>query len=144
MGSLSRKVFCADGARFSTSAIAPDYDLAVHANWGGAFADIGPYTDWSRSWDRSWAPGNNHDGDFDSREFAFRHATAEPATGAPANAYKMNLAFFDGHVETMGDLDASNPHMWLPVGSQLVVGGARIYNDTIKRFGLQGTIKIGN
>ncbi len=144
MGSLSRKVFCADGARYSTSAVAPDYDLSVHAGWGGAFADVGPYTDWSRSWDRSWAPGNNHDGDFDAREFGMRHATAEPAAGAPANAYKMNLAFFDGHVETMGDLDASNPQMWLPVGSRLVVGGARIYNDTLQRFGLQGTVKIGN
>ena len=31
--------------------------------------------------------------------------------------YKMNAGFYDGHVELLGDLQASDPHLWLPTGS---------------------------
>ncbi|MFQ5424807.1 MAG: type II secretion system protein [Phycisphaerae bacterium] len=143
IGNPANKVFCADGARFSTGLTAPDYDLRVNAAWGGAFSDVGPYSDWTRSWDRSWAPGNDHGGTIDARAFAFRHSTADPGQGAPADAYKLNLAFYDGHAETMGDLQASSPQLWLPAGSTLEAGGALIYPDTQRRFGVTGTVTIG-
>ena len=63
--------------------------------------------------------------------------------GVPVgNAFKLNLVFFDGHAETMGDLDASNPQLWLPQGSTYEMDG-RLYPDTQKRFGIQGNLPIG-
>src|SRR5205085_728617 len=53
----------------------------------------------------------------DGRLYSFRHGTREH--DRPGNAYRMNVAFFDGHVECMGDLDAANPDLWAPRGSTL-------------------------
>ncbi len=141
VGNAAGKVLMADGARYSTVDIPPDYDLTANASWGGAFADIAPYSTWNRSWDRSRAPGNGAFGPVDARMYAFRHSLADPPVGAPANAYRMNLLFYDGHVETQGDLASSNPHMWLPSGSSLDTSAC--YPDTRQHFGLTGTIAIG-
>ena len=35
------------------------------------------------------------------------------ATGS----YRFNAGFFDGHVESLDDLSASNPSLWMPTGS---------------------------
>ncbi len=140
MGDPARKVFAADGSRFATTTNAPDYDLGYNAPWGGAFADVGSYSTFSRSWDRNWAVGNASG--VDARYYAFRHSTAEPSPGAKNDAFKMNLAFFDGHVETQGDLQSSNPNQWLPKDSQLDTSGC--WTDTRAKFGLSGTIKIGS
>ncbi len=142
MGNPSNKVFCADGSRYSTVTQVPDYDLAVDATYGGAFSDAGAYSTYSRSWDRSRAPGNGNAGPVDARMYAFRHSMAVPPVGAPGNAYKLNLAFFDTHVETMGDLEASNPHLWLPAGTQFDTSGA--WSDTRTFFGLTGNLKIAS
>ena len=75
--------------------------------------------------------------------YAFRHATSEPPTGAAANAFKLNLAFYDGHVETMGDLEASNPHMWLPKGSILTSANSALWPDAQVFFDLSGDVVIG-
>lgn len=139
IGNPANKVFAADGSRFATITIAPDYDLGYNASFGGAFADVGSYSTFTRSWDRSWA--NNITAGVDARYYAFRHATAEPNPGARADAFKMNVAFYDGHVETQGDLQSSNPHQWLPKDSTLDTVGC--WTDTRVQFGLSGTIKIG-
>ncbi len=140
IGVPANKVFCADGSRFSTVDEPPDYDLSWNAAWGGAFSDTGAHSTYTRSWDRSRAPGNGNTGPVDARQYAFRHSTAEPPVGAPGNAFKLNLGFYDGHVETQGDLQASNPHQWLPKGS-LLEGGAR-WADAEALYGT-GDIKIG-
>jgi prepilin-type processing-associated H-X9-DG protein len=118
VGNPSGKVWIADGGRFTDSTQTPDYDLSVRGGWGGAFADAGPYTMSTNSWDRSAAPGNFAFYVHDGRQFAFRHSDAQPPAGAPADAFKMNLAFHDGHVETQGDLTSANPQQWLPTGSR--------------------------
>ncbi len=141
VGNPSGKVLMADGARYSNVDFPPDYVLTVNAAWGGAFADIAPYSTWNHSWDRSRAPGNGYSGEVDARKYAFRHSMADPPVGAPANAYQMNLLFYDGHVETLGDLASSNPHMWLPSGSSLDTSVC--YPDTREHFGLESTITIG-
>ncbi len=143
IGVPSDKVFCADGARYSTVTQVPDYDLSVAGAFGGAFSDTGVYSLWSRSWDRSRAPGNGDTGSVDARMYAFRHSMVEPPVGAPGNAYKLNLAFYDGHVETMGDLEASNPHIWLPKGSLLTDVAGSVWQDARDHFGLTGDIRIG-
>jgi prepilin-type processing-associated H-X9-DG protein len=119
VGQASAKVWIADGARFSNRYTPPDYDLSCNASWGGTFADIGTYATGTFSWDRSRAPGNGYTGNFDPRIYAFRHADAEPPVGARPNVFKLNLAFYDGHVATQGDLESTNPHQWLPTGTLL-------------------------
>ena len=140
IGNPANKVFCADGSRYATVSVAPDYDLEFNGGFGGSFADTGAYTDFSRSWDRTWAQSSGRTG-VDARVFAYRHSTAEPPQGAPGNAYRMNLAFYDGHVETQGDLESSNPHQWLPKDTRLV--NSATWDDTIRHFNLGAEIKIG-
>ena len=142
VGVAANKVLYADGSRFSTETDPPDYDLELNARYGGAFADIGPFSTFSRSWCRKRAPGNGATGTVDPRAYGFRHANAIPGTGAAPNAYRGNFSFWDGHAETKGDLEASNPQMWLPRGST-IEGTGGMYPDTIARFGLNGTITIG-
>ncbi|MCK6457553.1 MAG: prepilin-type N-terminal cleavage/methylation domain-containing protein [Phycisphaerae bacterium] len=139
MGDASRKIFCADGARYSTVSILPDYDLTARAAWGGAFADVAPYSTWTRSWDRS---GMNVAGP-DARLYAFRHSTGVPKPQARANALLADCLFFDGHVEKLGDLAAANPFYWLPAGSRLET--TSMYPDVLEHYGLTGgEIQINN
>lgn len=140
IGDSSRKVFCADGSRFATVSIRPDFDLTARAQWGGAFSDVGPYNTFTRSWDRS---GMNA-GSTDARLYAFRHSSSVPQERAKANALKINIAFFDGHVATMGDLDAAAPWMWVPARSKLLCNA--MYADVLQRFGLTAgqTLEINN
>lgn len=133
LGELGRKVFCLDGARYSTSTIPPDYDLAARATWGGSYADAAPYNVYSRSWYRHFLFDQTG---FDARLYAFRHGDFGAGAGAPADALKANVAFFDGHVSLMGDLQAGDPGMYLPVGSRMHT--ASLYPDVIERLGLQG------
>lgn len=142
VGVAANKVLFADGSRFSTETDPPDYDLNLNAAYGGAFADIGPYSTFSRSWCRKRAPGNGVTGSVDPRAYGFRHSSSVPATGAPANAYRGNFSFWDGHAETKGDLDASNPQHWLPRGSR-IEGTGGIVPDAVAKFGLSGTFTIG-
>ncbi len=137
LGVPANKVYCADGSRFSNQTTPPDYDLSVGGSWGGAFSDAGAYTNFTRSWDRSRAPGNGAISSvLDARAYGFRHATAGTVPiGAPGNAYKTNMIFHDGHAETQGDLAASNPHQWLPQGT--ILGLSTIWKDTLLHFNLK-------
>ncbi len=139
IGNPANKVFCADGARYANSDTAPDYALDADAGYGGAFADTGCYSWYSNAWDRGWANGERTG--VDARIYAYRHSNSEPPQGAQAGAFKLNLAFYDGHVETQGDLESSNPSQWLPQGFRLETQGC--WEDTIEHFGLSGTLKIG-
>ena len=143
MGSAANKIYCGDGARYSTTATPPDYDLSVRDGYGGAFADTGAHSSYSRSWDRGLAPGNNNPngGDIDARLYAYRHSTAEPPSGAKADTFKANFVYYDGHVETLGDLQSANPQLWLPADSTLNPGG--MLEDVEARYGA-GPIHIGN
>jgi prepilin-type N-terminal cleavage/methylation domain-containing protein/prepilin-type processing-associated H-X9-DG protein len=144
LGNASNKVFCADGARYSSVSIRPDYDLNPNATWGGSFSDTGAFTTFSRGWDRTYAPGNGSlpSRAFDARAYAYRHSTGTPLPGAAGNAYKINLAFHDGHVETQGDLQAANPHIWLPKDSQVTATNL-LWNDAVAQFGITGPFNIG-
>lgn len=134
------KVLFADGSRYATTAVAPDYDLTNNASYGGTFADTGAHSTWSRSWDRSWATGNTY-GAIDARIYAFRHyLSANPPHGAKGGAFKLNMAFMDGHVETRGDLEAANPHIWLPPGTQF--DPSATWQDVVDHFGLYDKVVI--
>jgi prepilin-type N-terminal cleavage/methylation domain-containing protein len=149
IGPTSEKIFVGDGARYSSCADQPDYDLAVNATSGGFGADASAYSGWSRSYDRCRAPGNGSAPgghtltNVDPRFYAYRHSTGEPPIGAPGNAFKASFAYYDGHVETLGDLESSSPFLWLPSGSQLPNPVSEVWPDAISRFGLGTPTNIG-
>jgi len=151
LGDVSMKCFVADGARYSTYHDPPDYDIGLASYYGGAFSDSGPYTTFSRSWDRSAAAGNPQAGSIcrntgfvDARQYAYRHSTQITiGCGAPGNAYTGNFGFFDGHADSMGDLNSSNPFMWLPARS--TVETSAMFLDTKNNFAANvSTLNISN
>lgn len=77
-----------------------------------------------------------------ARQYAFRHSAGPPPFGAPGNAYKANFAFYDGHVETQGDLQASNPHQWLP--KRTVLQTIALWPDAQPIYGGTSEIVIGD
>jgi prepilin-type processing-associated H-X9-DG protein len=136
VGNSAKKVYISDGARFSNSGQAPDTDLGYNSRGGGCMAHVdGPFASLSNTFDRSWAPGNGpkRGTQTDARLYSFRHGSK--ALGGPADAYRMNVAFFDGHVETMGDLQAGNPVMWLPKGSDYDASSFRMWEDCARMYG---------
>jgi prepilin-type N-terminal cleavage/methylation domain-containing protein/prepilin-type processing-associated H-X9-DG protein len=133
VGTPSRKGALHDGHRFASggagaTVVAPDYDPSLSPNYGGAFADAGPWIQNSKSLSRVAAPGEWTAAPWsgrpvDARFWAFRHGnkTVLPSATTPTAASGVqvlgNVAFFDGHVELLDDLKASNPEYWQPTGT---------------------------
>ena len=46
----------------------------------------------------------------------------------------MNAGFYDGHVELLGDLEGSNPRMWMPKGTAVANANAEMWTDTYNKF----------
>ncbi|MDB5294275.1 MAG: type secretion system protein [Phycisphaerales bacterium] len=137
VGDGARKIFIADGARYSQSVAGgvPDYDPSIKGGSGGAYSDQGAFTQFSRAWDRKNAPGNGGTA-LDARIFGFRHGTLNPNAGA--DMFKFCAGFFDGHVETLGDLQGSEPEMWVPTGSTINIVAAQVYPDALALYGPSG------
>jgi prepilin-type N-terminal cleavage/methylation domain-containing protein len=145
VGPSSSKIFMADGGKYSTSY---DTDILTISSRNmtdnhqfNAFSDYGAFFGNTKSWCRNFANGT---GIRDGRLFAFRHGAIK--SGARTGAYRINAVFYDGHAETMDDLEASNPALWLPTGSVLdnpvssAIGGRpTIYPDTRAKFGITGS-----
>jgi prepilin-type N-terminal cleavage/methylation domain-containing protein/prepilin-type processing-associated H-X9-DG protein len=146
----ARKIYIADGARYCDGKTRPDVDFSAVGSGGGAFGDVGAFTIvsggsfGSHSWDRSAAPGNTPLGSMDARIFAFRHGNINQR--GPADSYKFNAGFFDGHVETLGDLEASDPSLWLPTGTRYDAGAGNgkfpMPADTAARYGGNNGVRI--
>ncbi|MBX3389508.1 MAG: prepilin-type N-terminal cleavage/methylation domain-containing protein [Phycisphaeraceae bacterium] len=137
VGPQSRKAVFHDGHRFADivkAVMGPDYDPGIAANYGGAFGDAGPWINESKSLSRRAAPGEFTPSPWspsmvDARFWAFRHGLkkvvpiAGGSTGAPGGVQCLgNVAFFDGHIELMNDLQATNPTYWLPTGTKRKAG----------------------
>lgn len=134
IGQPGEKIFVADGARYSNADSPPDVNLDYDSPGGGAFGDMGPWSNKTNCWDRSHAAGNVSRGAVDARIYAFRHGVR--AQFGPTDAYKLNAGFFDGHVETLGDLQASDPHLWMPRGSYYNPKGTYpLPKDALARYG---------
>jgi prepilin-type N-terminal cleavage/methylation domain-containing protein/prepilin-type processing-associated H-X9-DG protein len=131
VGSASRKIYIADGARYSRWDVAPDYDMGFSGSFGGAYSDVGAWSKFSNSWDRGLAPGNGQNGT-DARLYSFRHGSRKSA--GPADAFRFNAGFFDGHVETLGDLEGANPEFWVPKGTEVAANASQVYPDVLKLY----------
>jgi len=125
IGNPSSKIYISDGALWSTYYASPQFDIdwLAAGSIGGSYADYGAWDAYSRSLNR-WYGHDSHGtnnvyvkgaGYTDPRVYGFRHGTQQQ--GAASDAFKFNAGFFDGHVETMGDLQASDPSLWNPKGT---------------------------
>lgn len=144
VGEPSEKIFAADGAKASSTFYKPRLDDTVATNLvsspgrgdGGTtdfpdFADEGAFSYYSYAWNRDNAPGNhaNKNGvitsGFDNRAYAFRH-------GIAPGSYAFNALFFDGHVQTLNDLQGSNPGYWSPPGT--VIPRSECTQDVLNKY----------
>ena len=47
--------------------------------------------------------------------------------------FRSNMAFFDGHVETVDDLTGAHPNFWFPKGSIIRVNSTQMYTDVMTK-----------
>ncbi len=145
IGPSASKIFLADGGKYSNSYDADVLTISsrnmTDNHQFNTFSDYGAFFGNTKSWCRNFANGT---GIRDGRLFAFRHGSLKSGTGT--GSYRMNAVFYDGHAETLDDLSASNPSLWLPTGSELTnadtssIGGRpTIYPDTRAKFNITGT-----
>lgn len=139
VGDLSRKVYIACGTKRSASTIPPAMPMTLRYDWGGAYADKGPFlngngdTSGSTCWDRDFAPGNTRPTvptAIDGRLYSYRHG--KKIQGGVADSFRFTVGFFDGHVEALGDLEGANPAMWNPKGTR--VAQDALYPDVLENF----------
>ena len=126
IGDSSKKVYIADGGKRSDNANAPSYSTQVRVSLGGAYGDQPPFTQFTKAWYRGVAPGNGQAG-FDARLYGFRHGTVKP--NGSADQYRMNVGYFDGHVDNIGDMQACEPTLWVPKGSSVNLTSGQVFND---------------
>jgi prepilin-type N-terminal cleavage/methylation domain-containing protein/prepilin-type processing-associated H-X9-DG protein len=121
IGPPSTKIYIADGGKYSNPSSQPNYDLTYNgADIGGAFSDYGAYAEYSTALNREAASGNieTYDpGSTDPRVCGCRHGNQSPF--GKTNSYEFNAGFYDGHVETLGDLQGADPAFWAPTGTTI-------------------------
>ncbi len=124
VGDTSRKIFISDAAKYTTGSTKPDYNFTFNDGGvaGGQFSDTGAFDFYSRSFNRGVG-----------MLLSMRHGDRTAAIpGAPSTKYRMNVAFFDGHVETMDGHTVQNPNLWVPKGTTIaaseVSGNTEAYN----------------
>jgi prepilin-type N-terminal cleavage/methylation domain-containing protein len=139
IGQSAEKVFAADGAKFSNSTNKLDYNLTYPASSGYAtnnfgcianYSDMGPWTMMTSTYDRSWARGNTKTGTYDPRALVFRH-------GGKNDNFRLNVVYYDGHGETLPELQAANPKIWLPKNTVVTTAAisAKVWPDVISQYG---------
>jgi prepilin-type N-terminal cleavage/methylation domain-containing protein/prepilin-type processing-associated H-X9-DG protein len=131
VGDTARKIYLAEGGRFCDGSVL-DTDLNFTASFGGAYADVGAWSRHSKAWFRARAPGNGGILAMDARLYSYRHGAR--GRGQTSDLYKMNVAFYDGHVELMGDLQSANPHMWGPKGADFQWDAAEAFPDVLNAY----------
>jgi len=145
VGTANLKVAIFEGHRFATNNVKPDFDHDWNANWGGAFGGTGAWWKESKEYNRSVAPGESLNAVFNSgfvqwidpRPLAFRHGTRggdlSDAQTAKNTAIIGNMGFFDGHVASFKDGEATNPDFWFPTGTT-IENKDEFWAFTVKRW----------
>jgi prepilin-type processing-associated H-X9-DG protein len=147
VGPSANKVFIADGMRYANQYTLPDIDMNPFGSGGGGFSGLGPYSAFDNCWNRYYATGNNifpvATNPYDVRPLWARHGST--GTLAATNTYKFNVCFYDGHAQTMGDLEAANPSFWAPSGTKMYVtySGNEMWPDVQTAY-TQGAASDGN
>jgi prepilin-type N-terminal cleavage/methylation domain-containing protein/prepilin-type processing-associated H-X9-DG protein len=126
IGNGSRKIFISDGAPYyavsgdKATAGGPDINFATNASINGAYAEYGAYDQFTAGKIRTRAPGNGRTTGPDQRLLWALHGSGR--TGGSPDSFRFNAAFFDGHVETLGDLEGANPVLWVPKATAIANG----------------------
>ena len=126
IGSASQKVIFYTGSRFTElngGQWRTSFDTTPTASFGGSFSDTGPWLNGNRSLVRDVVSGL-----LPAKKLAFRYGGNKPNSQAIGA-----MAFFDGHVETMDDLQATNPDYWFPSGTRFTQP-LNTWNDTRARW----------
>lgn len=131
------KIAFADGSRFFSGTAFPSYDNGLSTGSGGMYADRGAFSAASRAQVRDGIPANGSTGR-DTRLFWARHGM-QKTSGVANDAYKFNAVFWDGHAETLGDLEGANPNFWMPTGTEYIITAAsgttgNIWPDVAKKY----------
>jgi len=118
----SRKIYIADGGKWSDYNTPSDYGLSYDTNIAASnYSDYGAFDEYSRALcragDANGDPISPKNSQLDPRLYGFRHGLHTP--WGPTDKYRFNAAFFDGHAETMGDLQGADPALWNPTGTQI-------------------------
>ena len=124
VGPLSSKVFMVDAARYADgSAATPTVDLAPKwsSNYLPQFQSFGPLFQKDYGLNRAFGPGNVPltGQTVDTRPLWARHGRG--GDKGTLGDFRVNLAFFDTHVETRSDIEACDPAFWLPSGTRLTI-----------------------
>lgn len=140
VGNASRKAYLTEGSRFLTAAGVFTYNTrAVDSQQnGGAFADQRPYV--AFAFNRSkLLPGSYGDPALSDTGVnrsviltAFRHGAT--SANQNINAYRANIAFFDGHVETLPVMELMNPEFHSPRGTSLEISPSQVYPRVIQQY----------
>jgi prepilin-type N-terminal cleavage/methylation domain-containing protein/prepilin-type processing-associated H-X9-DG protein len=140
IGSPSQKVYIADGSRWAVYDTGPDYEKNWIGQMGGIFSDQRAYCPFNRSRERQFLSGNAGGTAMrDPMLYAYRHGTTK-AFSRDTASYRLNMGFFDGHVETMNAMDAMNPEFWSPRGTEINTShgptrdSAQVYTDVWQKF----------
>jgi prepilin-type N-terminal cleavage/methylation domain-containing protein len=164
VGDAARKIFMADGAKgfnnktAKAMGVAPlpfgTYDLTIgvassswyNDNGGtiGCFTDLGPWSVMSGAYDRSRNPANSSAfstpssmANVDPRLLAYRHG------GTRNGTFRMNAVFYDGHGESMSEIESANPSLWVPRNTVLTASPpakAYAYPDTVQQYDPYGSV----
>jgi len=129
IGHASMKIFVADGSRYldyANQSFTVDY--TYNADEGGQYSDWGADSGFTRAQSREKAPnaivpGYPDTSTADERVLWARHGSQ--TAGGPADSFKFNAVFYDGHVETLGDREGANPVFWVPVGTVIQGSGTQ-------------------
>lgn len=144
VGNPAAKIFIADGGRFCESDTdPPDYDLEYGGSTspGGAYADYGPWSAYTRAYGHQAGPLAGGSVVTKPITYSMRHGVRNPK--APLGSFRLNAGFFDGHVETLDGNRALNPNPWIPTGS--ILPTSECTQDTIHAyFGGASSLKISN
>jgi prepilin-type N-terminal cleavage/methylation domain-containing protein/prepilin-type processing-associated H-X9-DG protein len=129
IGQNATKIYMADAGKFSTTT-PPNYNLAVAPVDGGIFSDFGAFGPEAEGYFRTVSPSG-----FDPRIFAWRHGKK--------NALRLNALFYDGHVESLDEMQTCNPSLWVPKGTTFPDTG-KIWPDVVTAYGLGASFTVNN
>ena len=132
IGTASQKIFIADGSRYLKPPATIDMDFRAYTSLGGNYGDWGAQAINANAKPRDWAPGNTRTNGSDGRVLWARHGAG--VAGGPADSFRFNAAFFDGHGETLGDLQGGNPIFWSPKGTVVATPGTEYWPDVLKHY----------
>ena len=137
IGASARKVYVMEGSRYlvestgNKEAAGLDFDYGS-SNAGSSFASYGPYSPYDAGHQRFGVPGLGAQSSSDERMVWAPHGNGRPFSRA--NSFRFNAGFFDGHVETLGDLEGANPNFYHPKGS--VISSSEFYSDVVTTYNI--------